>query len=332
MEGDWTIRLLILLTAGINTCLVIILLMQKWTLDRMRALAKRLQEIGISGDLSQRVTVTGSDELAELESAANDMLTRQEQAQSHIRRLHRLQAVGTLATGIAHEINNPLNVMQLNASALEMFLTESGTLDREMVLKKLKIMSREIEKVRDIVKHMRMLVRNDAKREFVPVDLSACLDELKSSIGSQLEARKIVFKTTGSSKPVRADRLEMGQVLLNLVGNARDALDEFTTPDGLPKEISLTIRQLQDVAEIMIEDNGPGLGEHSDNIFDPFFTTKEAGRGMGMGLAIVHTLVSGWGGSITAEDIHNRGARFTFTVPLVSDEVAASKSQPVLHE
>jgi len=326
MEGDWTIRLLILLTAGINTCLVIILLMQKWTLDRMRSLAKRLHEIGISGDLSQRVTVTGSDELAELESAANDMLTRQEEAQSHIRRLHRLQAVGTLATGIAHEINNPLNVMHLNTSALEMFLTESGTLDRQMVVSKLKVISREIEKVRDIVKHMRMLARNDAKRELAPVNLCACVEELKTMIGAQLQARGIRLVTDVACSNVRADRLEMEQVLLNLVGNARDALDDDTAPDGQPKQITITARQEAHNVLVTVTDNGPGLKEHADHIFDPFFTTKEAGRGMGMGLAIVNTLVSGWGGRISADDAPGAGARFSFSVPLAVEGLADSNS------
>ena len=229
----------------------------------------------------------------------------------------RLASVGTLAAGIAHEINNPLACVVANLELMAEELRALAIGHPASRWQDLEQMTREArdgaERVKHIVLGLRAFSRVDTDNRVV-LDVRKVLDLAIELTGSELRHRARLVKDYQELPPIEADEGRLGQVFVNLLVNATQALPEgqadrheirvatTTAPDGR--------------ALIEIQDSGPGIpGELLSRIFDPFFTTKPIGVGTGLGLSICHSLVTALAGEITVASTPGAGATFRVYLP-----------------
>jgi PAS domain S-box-containing protein len=227
----------------------------------------------------------------------------------------RLAALGQMASGIAHEINNPLATIAACAEGL-LNRTKKGQMNPELFENYLKIIDEEVQRCKGITTSMLSFVRK-AAYEKKNVDLNHILDKTLELIGFQGRLKDVeVIKQYRGKLTTRGSEGELQQVFLAIVTNALDAMEdkgslEFATwisPDG-PTGRQTTIY-------IKISDTGPGIPpELTAKIFDPFFTTKADKGGTGLGLSIAHKIIKDHKGSIVVTSERGKGATFTITLP-----------------
>jgi two-component system NtrC family sensor kinase len=225
----------------------------------------------------------------------------------------RLASVGELATGLAHEINNPLAVISAERTNLadltRIHLDHSP--GAEEAMQSLDRISRQVERCAGITSKMLQFGRK-GEALLEPIDLAPRLSEIVTFMGRQAGVRNIdlSLETDPDLPAVIVDATELEQVLVNLVNNAFQAM-----PDG--GRVLLGAHRVKDEVHLTVEDNGEGIPpEVLDRVFEPFFTTKPAGQGTGLGLSICYGLVQSWGGRIEAESRPGEGARIRIRLPL----------------
>ncbi|HEX6588328.1 MAG TPA: PAS domain S-box protein [Longimicrobiales bacterium] len=251
--------------------------------------------------------------------------------EQHLRRVERLASLGTLIGGVAHELNNPLTAVV--GFAHLMLLDERPDEDRET----LRTMAREAERAARIVADLRVVARNtqeEAAGDVGPVDVNDVLRHVLRVRRYSLETRNIEVREELADRlePVLGNRAQLEQVVVNVVVNAEQALDRL---DQGPRLLTVRTRQRPDHVVLAFADNGPGIRkDHLERIFDPFFTTKPPGEGTGLGLSLVHSIVTEHGGTMRVESSPGRGAQFVVELP-VADRAALEREAapaPVLPE
>jgi PAS domain S-box-containing protein len=225
------------------------------------------------------------------------------------RRSEKLAALGTLAAGLAHELNNPIGIM---SSRIELMLLEGGAGLPEEVREDLQVLHRQTQRVARITQGLLTFARRSSG-ERGPVDLNHIVRETLLLAERQI-AKGGVELTVDLARDLPAvlgDADTLQQVVLNLVTNARDAV---VAAGG---EIRIITRRRQgqpSIVELVVADTGPGIApEDIARIFDPFFTTKPTGTGLG--LSITHGIVREHGGTIDVESAPGRGSRFILSFP-----------------
>jgi C4-dicarboxylate-specific signal transduction histidine kinase len=250
--------------------------------------------IHIMGDL-RRTTEEISNREQEL---------REKQAQ--LVQAAKLATLGELTTGVAHELNNPLNNIALYVGNVIDVLSDERN-DKTRVLHDLNRVMEQVNKATGIINHLRTFGRAAEKTQ-EPVLVNGVIERSLSLLSEQLRLRQIGSKLSLSDEEplVAGNPIQLEQVFMNLVTNAVDALEATPT-----KEIRISTTVEKETVRIIIEDTGPGVPEGlKQRIFDPFFTTKDVGQGTGLGLSIVYGIVKDHGGSIAVEDSVDGGARF----------------------
>ncbi len=241
----------------------------------------------------------------------------------------KLATLGEMAAGIAHEINQPLGVISLIAQGLKKS-ADLGKLTEPLLHDKLNSIQAQIDRINIIIQHLRVFSRNDPKTKEL-IDINKPLKEIFHLIGRQLTNHSISVELhLDSNLMVMADNNRLEQVFLNIIGNARDALDDheetvlqFRQMENSPlwvqnweKKIVIRSYRLTNRVIVEIEDTGGGIPKHiADRIFDPFFTTKEVGRGTGLGLYISYGIIKDFGGEIKANTKSGTGAVFSVILP-----------------
>ncbi|MEW5774118.1 MAG: HDOD domain-containing protein [Thermodesulfobacteriota bacterium] len=226
----------------------------------------------------------------------------------------RLAAVGQLAAGAAHEINNPLAIVYARAQLLE--LKEPD----EARKKSLRQMMEQIERITSILGSLMDFARPAAPR-FEPTDLAAVLEKTLALVRGSLEKSGIAveFKAVPGLAPVRADGRQLEQVFLNLLLNAEHAME-----DKGGGTLTLGVGPARDpgFAQAVVRDTGSGISqENLARIFDPFFTTKEEGKGTGLGLSTSYGIIQGHSGEIAVDSEEGRWTEVRVVLPL--DSLAA---------
>ncbi|MBZ0153830.1 MAG: HAMP domain-containing histidine kinase [Planctomycetes bacterium] len=224
-------------------------------------------------------------------------------------RTAKLAQLGTLAAGVAHEINNPLASIVACADGLLRELEQAGGGVPEDLRDYLQILRKEGLRARDVTARLLRFAHQDHSRHEA-VWLGAEAREVAAMFAHQMEDAGVTLRLQSEENgpAIAGDPAEWRQVLFNLLRNALDV-----SPRG--GRIDLDVRRRGGEVVLSIEDDGPGVAnEHLDRIFEPFFTTKPVGRGTGLGLAIVHRIVTGVGGRV-AVDRQARGARISITLP-----------------
>jgi signal transduction histidine kinase len=286
-------------------------------------LAKRTRDLA-SGDLDKRVDEHAPGEIRDLAVAFNTMAaslqaSRNDLQVAETQLVHsaKLASLGTLSAGVAHELNQPLAIIRGISQQLQ---EESGLTD--FVRQDLTVIEGQTSRMMKIVKHLRTFSRVGSP-ELGETDVNQIIHDCFILIGAQLRAHDIAVELDlGDGLPmVMGDTNELEQVFLNLISNARDALD------GRP-EPRLTIRTRLEQGSVVAEftDNGPGIPEQiAEHVFDPFFTTKEPGKGTGLGLSISHSIIERHHGSISVRNgcDEGDGATFRIVLPQLHDEYRA---------
>jgi C4-dicarboxylate-specific signal transduction histidine kinase len=250
---------------------------------------------------------------ARLYSETVRQLEELKRAQAQLVHAEKLSAVGELASGVAHEINNPLTTILGQAHLL---LDHSDVTPH--VRDRVKIVADEASRAARIVQNLLLFARHYPP-ERRPCSLAEQVRRVIELIGYQLEQDQIRIETDiVSSPPVWADENQMQQVVLNLVQNAHQAM---VKQDG-ERLVTVRVRAAGATVTLEVLDTGPGIEPESlSRLFDPFFTTKPPGEGSGLGLSVSYGIVTEHRGRLRGENrIDRRGA--IFTVELPAGEVA----------
>ncbi|WNG51517.1 response regulator [Archangium minus] len=270
-------------------------------------------------------------ELAAANRELDENLRALRQAQSQLVQAGKMAAVGTLAAGVGHEINNPLAYIVSN---LEYALAESSALGRELPAgapgrRRLEDIDRVLgearhgaDRVRRIVQDLKTFSRGDEDARG-PVDLHAVLDSAAKLAGGELAPRARLVKEYADSGWVDGNESRLAQVFLNLLINAAQALPEG---HSMSNEVRLVTRR--DGARMVAEVRDTGCGippAVMGRIFDPFFTTKPVGVGTGLGLALCHRFITAMGGEIAVESEQGKGTVVRVTLRAAAAPVSPSQ-------
>jgi signal transduction histidine kinase len=261
-------------------------------------------------------------EIVSITLAFNHMLRELELRQKHLLRSEKLASLGTLLSGVAHELNNPLSNIWSSCQILQEELSEADPAQQQMLLAQI---DEQCERARHIVSSLQDFAR---ERHFIREHLSLrqLVEQTMRFIKAEVPRSVAITLDIPDSLYVDADRQRMQQVFLNLIKNALDAMAGSGTI-----EIAARVRTLSDTGngfpadcdvkgdtiDISIRDSGVGMtAECLARIFDPFFTTKDVGHGMGLGLFIVYQIIEEHEGCITATSTEGQGTTFFIRLPL----------------
>ncbi|MGZ8424731.1 MAG: ABC transporter substrate binding protein [Candidatus Binatia bacterium] len=258
------------------------------------------QVLGASTDITRR-------KLMEIE------LQRQREDLAHVTRV---SLMGELTASLAHELNQPLTAILSNAQAAQRFLMNPA-FNLDEVRDILKDIVEDNNRAAEIIRNIRALVRKE-ELTFARLDLPAVIRDVLSLVHGDADLRNVqVDYQPGNEVPsVRGDRIQLQQVLLNLLLNAFDAMKESRTDE---RWVSVRVHsEGMGLVEVSVRDGGIGLTNGNlDRIFEPFFTTKK--EGLGMGLSISRSIVEAHGGHLWAENNQDRGATFHLVLPVFAD-------------
>jgi histidine kinase len=247
---------------------------------------------------------------------ATSDITKRLETERQLIQAGKLATLGEMATGVAHELNQPLSVIKTVSSFLMKKTERRERVEENVLFTMLEKVDSNVDRATKIITHMRMFARESDLR-MVPVRINDVLNRAFDIFSQQLKVRGIhVEWDLEQNLPlIKADPDRLEQVFINLLINARDAIE---SDDSRGKDKIIAIRTHADDERVIVEvrDNGPGiLKEHRDKIFDPFFTTKEVGKGTGLGLSISYGIVKECGGMIRLASEDSEGACFLLQFP-----------------
>lgn len=250
-----------------------------------------------------------NDEIQQVVVAFNKMVAELEKRQDQLVQAQKLSSIGTLASGIAHQVNNPLNNISTSCQILIEDFQDGAS---EHAKKMMKNIESETFRARDIVRGLLEFSRN---QEFVLTEnrLSEVVDRSVKLVSSQIPAGIEIIRQIPDDIVLNIDRQRMQEAFLNLIMNAVQAI----SPN--PGKISVIASRDEEAGKvnIYVEDTGKGIPEKIRNrIFDPFFTTKDVGLGTGLGLYIVYGIIERHRGTIQVDTLIIGGTRFIITLPL----------------
>ena len=242
----------------------------------------------------------------------------------------RMASVGTLAAGVAHEINNPLAAVVAN---LELIAKDLAHLAEEMdvgdrlleILDELHDARESADRLRHIVRDLKIFSRSTGEERRGPVNVKRVLESSLRMAWNEIRHRARLVKDYADVPNVDGNEARLGQVFLNLIVNAAQAIPEGNAEQNVIR-VSTEIDAASRRVAVEIRDSGAGIpAENLTRIFDAFFTTKAIGVGTGLGLSICHKIVSGIGGEIQVTSQIGKGTVFRVLLPATSDEAALSQ-------
>lgn len=263
----------------------------------------------------------------------NTDITEQKRTEEHLLRAQRMETIGTLAGGIAHDMNNILSPILMAVEVLQMNGSDPET------ARWLAMIGENSERGADLVKQVLTFARG-MEGERVAVQMKHIIKDMVSVLAETLpKSIELRYELQPNLLVISADPTQVHQVLMNICLNARDAM-----PDGGSMKITAKNVQIDDnyaalnpeaspgwYLMVSIEDTGTGMTTETVNrIFDPFFTTKDIGQGTGLGLAIAQTIVKSHGGFINVYSEPGRGTRFNIYFPAEESEAASAQTSPAL--
>jgi two-component system NtrC family sensor kinase len=256
-------------------------------------------------------------------------ITEHRENELRLRLNERMAAVGMLASGVAHEINNPLAFVLSNLHYIEKELVRLKLPLEDMgEMREAITDAREgAERMRGIVQSLRALARGDAVTT-QPIDLHEVLDNSVQLSTGRLRSHGLLVREYGEVPLVLANSVQLSQVFVNLLVNAAQAMPK----SGLG-EIRVTTQQHSaSMVRVEVQDNGCGIpAENLERIFEPFFTTKPVGEGTGLGLSISHDIIRGLGGELTVSSTPGMGTTFRILLPVATAAMEQEAGQQGAH-
>ena len=278
--------------------------------DRVEVLLNSTTRRDASGRVVGVIGV-GQD-ITELNQVRVEQEKERKEATARIIQSSKLATLGEMATSIAHELNQPLNVIRM-ASGNSRRRISKGTADLDYLNDKLERIEAQTARAAAIIDHMRMFGR-EAKEHPEPIDPLNVVTNALDLMGEQLrlDGIEIVTELAKDCPSFLGHTIQLEQVILNLLTNARDAMAKN---EGEAK-ITLRVLEEDEGVHITCEDTGGGIPEDAlPRIFEPFYTTKEIGKGTGLGLSVSYGIIRDMNGTIVADNTDD-GARLTITLPI----------------
>ena len=305
------IMTLLILVVGVSATALVFRASTIFTspITHMMSVIKRVKR----GNMDERMTVSGEDELAEMASAFNrmtDIIQRNKEMESNLAQQGKMASLGVLSSGVAHEINNPLGVILGYAGYLESKMSEDDP--NYQYIHEIK---RESKRCKKIVQDLLSYARTP-RPTLEPTDLNNLLQQIVDFAANHTDMRGITISTMlASGLPlIELDGDQMRQVAINLILNAGGAM-----PDGGTLTVSTEAVDASHV-RITFSDSGCGIpAESLERIFEPFYTTKA--RGTGLGLAITRQIIEQHHGEIHIDSAVGRGTNVTVTLPTEREEL-----------
>lgn len=303
-----------------------------WALISVRSIVDNEGRIfrfdGIIEDISELKSIRKNLEKANkkissinqsLESKISEALRKQEDQHTLLIQKSKLESLGELAAGIAHEINQPLGVMALTFENLQMKIN-SGSAKPDYLKAKFQSVEKNIMRIRDIIDHIRIFSREQEIFNLEKVHVNKVVQRALSLIGAQYRNHDITIRlelqqNLGFSV---GSNIKLEQIVLNLLSNSKYALEEKSIIEAeteFKKEILIKTEATAKNIYLTIKDNGTGIrAELLPKIFDPFFTTKPEGYGTGLGLSIVYGIIQNMHGDITVESEDKKYTKFLISL------------------
>jgi len=309
---------LLLIGALVALSIVVAIMTHRYTVRPLEHLEEVATAVGETKNYDLRVDHAGTNEFGKLAATFNDMLSelaaareREESERFELARVERLTSMGEMAASLAHEVNQPLAAIVANSKAAERWLSRTPP-DLDEVRNSLANIARDGHRASDVIASVRSMFKKDPTAR-TPMDVNQLVLETFTHLRSELNRHGVVAQTDLSENlPLLvADRVQLQQVLSNLVTNAVEAMSLVQGERVL--RVGSGADGSGDVI-VTIEDTGPGIGaDDLDRIFEAFYTTKPTG--MGLGLAICRSIIEAHGGRLTAAPAKPHGTVFRVVLP-----------------
>jgi len=252
------------------------------------------------------------DEFTDLAVAFNEMIKEIDSREAILIQTHKMEAVGTLTSGIAHELNNPLNNIMLTA---HMMLEDYHDLPDEERIEMLTDIAGETKRAKKIIRNLLDFAR-ESTSTMKAFDLPKLVADTLKLLENQIRFSGVIvdYHFPENFPKIDGDTQKLQQVFVNLILNALDA-----STKGNKIQVIGRIDDTADSVKVSVIDYGHGIPKHiQTSIFDPFFTTKVKGQGTGLGLSVSHGIIAKHGGTLTVESEEGSGACFTITFPVIN--------------
>ena len=248
------------------------------------------------------------------------------QAEAQLIQASKMATLGEMSAGVAHELNQPLNAIRIGSDLLKKVVEGGDNLegDRDVLVKVYSEIGSQVDRAANIIDHLREFGRKSEPDEVEKVFINKPITDVFTVLGQQLKLKqiKVDLDLDESLPPIYGVNNRLEQVFINLVMNARDAIEEMRERDDQQeREGILNIRTYQEKGRVtaIVRDNGIGMPERvKEKIFEPFYTTKDVGRGTGLGLSISYGIIKDYEGTIEVESMPGSGTIFKITFPAVA--------------
>jgi signal transduction histidine kinase len=300
--------LLVILIIGLALLMIVVgLVLSRRVAQPLRQMEESVN--AVSSGMRDKLALHSVDrEIVSIVNAINHLLRELDIRQKHLLRSEKLTSLGTMLSGVAHELNNPLSNIW---TTCQLLLEELGETDIEAQRELLLRIDQQGERARNIVRTLLDFARDSGFRKEVVV-LATLVEQSLVFLKGEVPTTAAIVTEIPGDIALTADRQRLQQALLNLLKNAVDAI-------GAAGEVRLVARRVPEDSgvEIIVSDNGAGIAPAIlPRIFDPFFTTKDVGKGMGLGLFVVHQIVEEHDGSISVSSQSGTGTVFRILLPV----------------
>lgn len=257
-----------------------------------------------------------------LENRVLEELKKRQEQQSLLIQKSKLESLGRLSAGIAHEINQPVTHLSLGIDNI-LIRKNLNKLDDEYLENKCNELFEDIERIRNIIDHIRTFSRDQEPSDLVQLNVNETVNDSINLIGTQYKSHNVILKKQLSENIgfTVGNKYKLEQVILNLFSNAKDSLEEkYKNTASSDSDKSITVRTFSDDSYVFIEitDTGNGISkELQQKVFDPFFTTKSINEGTGLGLSISYGIIREMSGQINVESIENEYTKMTISLPKI---------------
>ncbi|MBF0102450.1 MAG: PAS domain S-box protein [Desulfobacterales bacterium] len=247
-------------------------------------------------------------------------ITKKLETEQQLIQASKMATLGEMATGVAHELNQPLTVIKTASSFLMKKIKKNELINPENLFVMVSEIDSHVDRASKIINHMRQFGRK-SEMTLEKIQINAILKKTFEFFSQQLRLREIelVWDIDENLPMILSDASRLEQVFINLFINARDAIEEKSVSTGQKCDKKITLHTRHDADQVMIQvrDTGIGIPEPLlEKIFEPFFTTKKVGQGTGLGLSISYGIIKDCGGNISAVSEQGKGSTFIITLPI----------------
>jgi histidine kinase len=251
-------------------------------------------------------------------------ITKRLEAEQQLIQAGKMATLGEMATGVAHELNQPLSVIKTASNFFMKKIKKKEKIEEDILFTMSEEIDSHVDRASKIIDHMRQFGRK-SDLKLTKVQVNETLKRANEILDQQLKVRgiEVIWDLEPDLPGIMAEPIRLEQVFINLLINARDAIDEkWQSHETLKGEKKITIETRSNHKSIMVKirDTGKGLPKaYLDKVFDPFFTTKKVGQGTGLGLSISYGIIKECKGSIKAVPNNDMGVSFIMTFPIAEE-------------